>query len=64
MLRSWMEVRGLPAHPEEEAKGLLTGVNLSPVFPMLPSSLYFIFATDFSLTILILDCYWLFPPSF
>ena len=51
MLRSWMEVGGLPAHPEEEAKGLLTEVNSSPVFPMLPSSLYFLFVTNSSLTI-------------
>ena len=47
VLRSWMEVGHLPACPEEEAKGLLTEVNLSPVFPMLPSSLYFLFVTNF-----------------
>ena len=52
-----MEVGGLPACPEEEANGLLTEVDLSPVFPIPPSSLYLIFATDSSLTILILDCY-------
>ena len=42
VLRSWMEVGGLPAHPEEEAKELLTEVNLSPVFPMLPSSISYL----------------------
>ena len=64
VLWSWMEVGGLPACPEEEAEGLLAEVNSSPVFSMLPSSLHFLFVTDSSLTILALDCYWLFPPSF
>ena len=27
VLHSWIEVGGLPAHPEEEAKGLLAEVN-------------------------------------
>ena len=28
VLNSWMEVGGHPAHPEEEAKGLLAEVNV------------------------------------
>ena len=64
VLQSWMEVGGLPAHPEEEAKGLLAEVNSFPCFSILPSSLHLSFVTDSSLTILELDCYWLFPPSF
>ena len=64
ILWSWMEVGGLLAHPEEEVKGLLAEVNSSPVFPMLPSSLHLLFVTSSPLTILALDCYWLFPPSF
>ena len=30
VLQSWMEVGGLPAHPEEEVKGLLAEVNSFP----------------------------------
>ena len=63
VLQSWMEVGGLPACPEEEVKGLLAEVNVflcfsHAAFPS-PSPI-----TDSSLTILALDCYWLFPPSF
>ena len=32
VLQSWMEVGGLPAHPEEEAKGFLAEVNSFPCF--------------------------------
>ena len=32
VLQSWIEVGGLPAHPEEEAKGLLAEVNSFPCF--------------------------------
>ena len=32
ILQSWMEVGGFPAHPEEEAKGLLAEVNPFPCF--------------------------------
>ena len=32
ILQSWMEVGGLPACPEEEAKGLLAEVNSFPCF--------------------------------
>ena len=32
---SWMEVGGCPAHPEEEAKGLLAEVSSSPGSPFL-----------------------------
>ena len=28
VMQSWMEVGGLPAHPEEEAKGLLAEASL------------------------------------
>ena len=34
ILQSLMEVGGLPAHPEEEAKGVLAEVNSSPVFSL------------------------------
>ena len=58
VLHSWMEVGGHPACPEEEAKGLLAEVNAFPCFfPIPPPSLDLLFATDSSLTILILDCY-------
>ena len=32
VLQSWMEVGGLPAHPEEVVKGLLAEVNSFPCF--------------------------------
>ena len=32
VLHSWMEVRGFPAYPEEEAKGLLAEINSFPCF--------------------------------
>ena len=45
VLHSWMKVGGHPAHPEEEAKGLLAEVNaFLCLFPISPSSLYFSFA--------------------
>ena len=60
VLHSLMEVGGLPAHPEEEAKGLLAEVNSFPCFPMLPSSLHLLSVTEPSLIILAFDCYCLF----
>ena len=36
VMQSYMEVGGLPAHPEEEAKGLFAKVSS---FPSLPSCL-------------------------
>ena len=44
VLRSSMEVGGIPAHPEEEAKGLLAEVNAFLCFFLSPSSLYLLFA--------------------
>ena len=48
-----MEVGGHPAHPEEEAKGLLAEVNaFLCFFSFFHLPLYLLFATDSSLTIL------------
>ena len=57
VIRSWMEVGGHPAHPNEEAKGLLSEVMHSSVFflfTLLSLPLICLFATNFSLTILML----------
>ena len=55
VLCSWMEVGGHPAHPEEEAKGLLAEVNAFLCFShftFLSLSLICLFATNSSLMIL------------
>ena len=55
VLHSWMEVGGHPAHPEEEAKGLLAEVNAFLCFShftFLSLFLICLFATNSSLTIL------------
>ena len=45
VISSWMEVGGHPAHPDEEAKGLLSEVNaFLCFFFFLPCSLYLSFA--------------------
>ena len=68
VLHSWMEVGGHPAHPEEEAKGLLAEVNAFLCFFFLShSSLNLLFA--YLLPILpsqswCLDFYWLFSSFF
>ena len=36
MMWSWMEVGGLPAHPEEEAKGLIAEASSLPSLPSCP----------------------------
>ena len=54
MIRSWMQVGGHPAHPEEEAKGLLLEVNAFLCF----------FSFHLSLSIShLLTCYQFFPQS-
>ena len=41
VLHSWIEVGGHPAHPEEEAQGLLAEVKCIPLpFSSSPSSFY------------------------
>ena len=52
VMRSWVEVGGVPAQPEEEAKGLLSRGKFVPLSPILHSSLYFSIGAEFSLTIL------------
>ena len=50
-----MDVGGLPAHPEEETKGLLTEVSVFlnfSHFTFLSLTCFCLFATDSSLTIL------------
>ena len=52
VLQSWMEVGGLPAHPEEEAKGLFAKASSLPSLPScLPLSIPHL--------LLIFYCYWL-----
>ena len=47
VLQSWMEVGGLPACPEKEAKGFLAEVNpFLHFFFMLPSSFHLSSATE------------------
>ena len=58
---SWMEVGGCPAHPEEEAKGLLAETSSSPGSPfLLPLSTSHPTLIS-SLTIFAFPSYWLFP---
>ena len=46
VLRSWVEVGGFPAQPEEEAKGLLTEVGSpSCVYPPIGMKLSFMVLT-------------------
>ena len=56
VIRSWMEVGGHPARPDEEAKGLLLEVNAFLCFffffTLLSLPLICLFATNSSLTIL------------
>ena len=59
VVHSWMEAGGFPAHPGEEAKGLLAEASFTPYFPILASSLHFSFVTGPSLIILAFYCYWL-----
>ena len=60
-MQSWMEVGGCPAHPEEEAKGLLKEVSSSPGSPFLPPLSTSHPTLISSLTILAFPSYWLFP---
>ena len=53
VLQSWMEVGGLPAQPEEEAKGLLAEVNSFLLF-------FFFHATFLSPSLIY---YWTFPHN-
>ena len=59
VIRSWMEVGGHPACPDEEAKELLSEVNAFLLvffffFTLLSLPLVCLFATNFSLTTLML----------
>ena len=61
VMQSWMEVGGCPAHPEEEARGLLAEASSSPGSPfLLPLSTSHPTPIS-SLTIFAFPSYWLFP---
>ena len=60
-MQSWMEVGGCPAHPEEEAKGLLAEVSSSPGSPFIPP-VHFSPNTDFfPNNFFTFPSHWLFP---
>ena len=48
VMHSWVEARGFPACPKEEAKELLAEVSSFSCFPILSTSLHLAIGTEFS----------------